>query len=286
MKLDALKESIIKHREAGRVLEGLSEILAFYELEQEGFVGFQFREELNPTGLLLTAEGGKATGIAIHIPKNMLNFEWDLVVNMLMHEMMHVEQRMRKNPITNKEEREWQAYYEMIVHNCYPKVPPLKDFYVKQFAHKAMAYYLRMGEGSDLQQKYKSEYNHLTRILETLNTMEEKEQNEISWKDFEKIEIRIGTILTVEDFPEVRKPAYQLTIDFGGLGIKKSSAQITALYTKEELIGQQIMAVVNFPKKQIATFMSECLVMGVYGKNEDVILLHPGKKVENGSKVG
>ena len=109
---------------------------------------------------------------------------------------------------------------------------------------------------------------------------------EISWADFEKIDMRSGTIVSVSDFPKARNPAYQLEIDFGPLGIKKSSAQITSLYTKEELIGKQIMAVVNFPKKQIATFMSECLVMGVYGNNNDVILLNPERKVENGSKIG
>ncbi|WP_230466656.1 tRNA-binding protein [Faecalibacter macacae] len=108
----------------------------------------------------------------------------------------------------------------------------------------------------------------------------------ISWSDFEKIDIRVGTIISVNDFPEAKNPAYQLEIDFGLLGIKKSSAQITTLYSKDDLINQQIIAVVNFPKKQIATFMSECLVMGVYGNNKDVILLNPERKVENGLKIG
>ncbi|WP_286495374.1 tRNA-binding protein [Empedobacter sp. R132-2] len=108
----------------------------------------------------------------------------------------------------------------------------------------------------------------------------------MSWQDFEKLDMRIGTIISANNFPKARNPAYQLEIDFGPLGIKKSSAQITSLYNKEELIGKQIMAVVNFPKKQIATFMSECLVMGVYGNNNDVILLNPERKVENGSKIG
>ncbi|WP_313253757.1 tRNA-binding protein [Empedobacter sp.] len=108
----------------------------------------------------------------------------------------------------------------------------------------------------------------------------------MSWQDFEKVDMRIGTIISANDFPKARNPAYQLEIDFGPLGIKKSSAQITSLYSKEELIGKQIMAVINFPKKQIATFMSECLVMGVYGNNNDVILLNPEQKVENGSKIG
>lgn len=108
----------------------------------------------------------------------------------------------------------------------------------------------------------------------------------ISWQDFEKVDIRVGTVISVNDFPKAKNPAYILEIDFGLLGTKKSSAQITSLYAKEELIGKQIIAIVNFPKKQIATFMSECLVMGVYGNNKDVILLHPERKVENGSKIG
>lgn len=108
---------------------------------------------------------------------------------------------------------------------------------------------------------------------------------EISWKDFEKIEMRVGTILDVKDFPEARNPAYQLHIDFGNIiGVKKTSAQITSLYEKDHLIGRQIVAVVNFPKKQIGPFMSECLVLGaVNGK--DVTLLHPGLAVENGLRI-
>jgi tRNA-binding protein len=106
----------------------------------------------------------------------------------------------------------------------------------------------------------------------------------INFEDFTKVDLRIGTIIEVDDFPKARHPAYQLTIDFGDLGIKKSSAQITTIYTKEELLGRQIVATINFPKKQIANFMSECLVMGaVDGK--DVILLKPEHKVKNGSTV-
>lgn len=109
---------------------------------------------------------------------------------------------------------------------------------------------------------------------------------EISWSDFEKIDMRVGTISRVEDFPEARNPSYKLYINFGELGELKTSAQITTLYKKEELIDKQIIAVVNFPKKQIGPFMSECLVMGVLGKENDVILLQPGQKVQDGFKIG
>ena len=108
----------------------------------------------------------------------------------------------------------------------------------------------------------------------------------ISWQDFEKIEMRCGTILEATVFEKAKKPAYKLKIDFGESGIKHSSAQITALYTPEELIGKQVIAVVNFPPKQIANFMSECLVMGVYNEKNDVVLLHPSVSVGNGTKVG
>lgn len=106
----------------------------------------------------------------------------------------------------------------------------------------------------------------------------------IFFEDFTKVDLRIGTIIEVNDFPEARNPAYQLTIDFGDLGIKKSSAQITTLYKKEDLLNKQIVAVVNFPKKQIAKFMSECLVLGAV-KDKTVILLNPENKVKNGSVV-
>jgi tRNA-binding protein len=106
----------------------------------------------------------------------------------------------------------------------------------------------------------------------------------ISWQDFEKVELRIGTVLKAEDFPEANKPAYKLEIDFGELGIKKSSAQITELYTKEELVGRQVLAVVNFEPKQVANFMSECLVTG-FVTDEGVVLASIDKKVKNGLKL-
>lgn len=106
----------------------------------------------------------------------------------------------------------------------------------------------------------------------------------ITFEDFTKVDLRIGTIIEVKDFPNAHRPAYQLTIDFGDLGIKKSSAQITTQYQKEDLRDRQIVAVVNFPKKQIANFMSECLVVGAV-KADDVFLLHPETKVKNGVVV-
>lgn len=108
----------------------------------------------------------------------------------------------------------------------------------------------------------------------------------ISWDDFEKIDIRLGTILEATPFPNAKKPAYRLLIDFGPAGIKKSSAQITAHYHVDELVGRQIIAVVNFPPKQIANFQSECLVLGIYDEQNEVVLLKPDKPTANGAKIG
>jgi len=110
--------------------------------------------------------------------------------------------------------------------------------------------------------------------------------NHINWNDFSKIEIRVGTIINAEIFNEARNPAYKLKIDFGDLGIKKSSAQITKLYQPNDIIGKQIVAVVNFPPKQIANMMSECLVLGALGDNKEVILLTTEKSIKNGAKIG
>jgi len=110
---------------------------------------------------------------------------------------------------------------------------------------------------------------------------------DLTWSEFERTDMRVGTIIEVNDFPEARKPAYQLTIDFGAeIGIRKSSAQITTHYKKEDLLNLQIISVVNFPKKQIGKFMSECLVLGAIGKEGDVILLTPDFKIENGLRIG
>tara|TARA_R110002096_G_scaffold257381_1_gene450725 strand:- start:46601 stop:46942 length:342 start_codon:yes stop_codon:yes gene_type:complete len=108
----------------------------------------------------------------------------------------------------------------------------------------------------------------------------------ISWDDFEKVELRIGTVVRAEEFPEARKPAYKVWVDFGGdLGIKKSSAQITVHYTPEELIGKQIVAVVNFPVKQIGPIKSEFLLTGFYDESGDVVVAKPERAVPNGARL-
>lgn len=108
----------------------------------------------------------------------------------------------------------------------------------------------------------------------------------LTWDEFSKVDIRTGTILAAEVFEGLRKPAYKIKIDFGELGIRKTSAQLTKLYTPEDLIGKQVLAVVNFPKKQIKNFMSECLILGAIGKDGEVVLAETERKTDNGLRIG
>lgn len=109
--------------------------------------------------------------------------------------------------------------------------------------------------------------------------------NVITWADFEKVDIRTGTIVAAEAFPQARKPAYKLTIDFGEFGTKRTSAQLTALYSRDALVGKQVVAVVNFPPKQIATFISECLVLGAVADDGSVTLLQTERQTKNGQRI-
>ncbi len=118
--------------------------------------------------------------------------------------------------------------------------------------------------------------------MENLN---QKQNNILTWHEFENVRIVVGTIIEVEEFPKAIKPSYKLSIDFGTIGIKKSSAQITKRYTKSQLIGKQVVAVINFPPKQIADFISECLVLGAVGENGEVTLLTTDLPVDNGLQI-
>ena len=110
-------------------------------------------------------------------------------------------------------------------------------------------------------------------------------KEEISFEEFINVDIRIGTVIEIKDFPKARKAAYQLIIDFGAIGIKKSSAQITDLYSKEELLHKQVSAIVNFKPRQIANFLSECLILGIYDKDGHVVLLQTSQPIKNGEQI-
>ncbi|MBP93170.1 tRNA-binding protein [Bizionia echini] len=110
-------------------------------------------------------------------------------------------------------------------------------------------------------------------------------ENTLTWNEFTKVDMRVGTIISAEIFKEVKNPAYKLLVDFGSLGKLKTSAQITNLYTAEGVVGKQVIAVVNFPPKQIANMMSECLILGGLGDNKDVVLLQPERNMPNGTKI-
>lgn len=110
-------------------------------------------------------------------------------------------------------------------------------------------------------------------------------KEETSFEDFIKVDVRIGTITEVKEFPKAKKPAYQILIDFGTIGVKKSSAQITEFYTKEKLLGKQVIAIINFNPRQIANFMSECLILGVYNKDGHVVLLQTSQPIKNGEQI-
>lgn len=112
------------------------------------------------------------------------------------------------------------------------------------------------------------------------------EKVNLTWDEFMRVEMRVGTIISAEEFKEVRNPAYKMIIDFGEYGKRKTSAQITKLYSPEQLIGRQVVAVINFPSKQIANIMSECLVLGGIGENKEVILIAPEREVKNGTRIG
>ncbi|WP_369048417.1 tRNA-binding protein [Tenacibaculum sp. UWU-22] len=116
--------------------------------------------------------------------------------------------------------------------------------------------------------------------------MTKRNEKKLTWREFMNVEMRVGTVIAAEEFKEAQNPAYKLIIDFGEYGTQKTSAQITKLYDAEKLIGKQIIAVVNFPPKQIANMMSECLVLGAVGENKEVTLIEPERNVKNGTRIG
>ncbi|WP_295199290.1 hypothetical protein [uncultured Chryseobacterium sp.] len=168
MNFDQIHLHLDAYKKHHQITEAAEYLIRSFQLEHENFAGFGFREELSPNSLLLTAEGQLGKPQKVMIPRNLFEFDLSLVLNMIAHEMLHVRQKAPGNVLEDKNEREFQAYYEMLFHRVFPQIPEVSDYYKKFFGNKALEYYQRMGEGSELQQKYavqKAEIEHLIYLL-------------------------------------------------------------------------------------------------------------------------
>ena len=154
--------------ELGQTIEAAHFLATEYGLENPNFKGFELREKAEPNFILMTTEGVFGEPQIIRIPENTFDFPTELMLNLLAHEMVHVLQKTQKNAIQDKNEREWQAYYEMLFHETFPKIPEVSDFHKKFFANKALEYYSRMGENSPLQLKYATQKQNVLNLLVTI----------------------------------------------------------------------------------------------------------------------
>lgn len=168
MILDLAKSHIEEYSKHGQIIDAAEYIINSFSLGHPNFAGFGFREENSPNSILLTAEGNLGETQMVKIPKNLFDFDLSLVLNVLAHEMLHVRQKAPGQLVEDKNEREWQAYYEMLFHRNFPNIPDAPDFNRIQFAEKALEYYRRMGEGSALQMKYAEERTEVKNLLDTM----------------------------------------------------------------------------------------------------------------------
>ena len=169
MNYEKLQFNLNAYKETGEILDGARFLIHKFELDDENFLGFGFREELEKNSILLTANGEIGDMQEVMIPRNLFDFDLTLVLNMLAHEMLHVRQKSSKMMIMDKNEREWQAYYEMLFHPNFPQIPELSDYYKNFFGEKALIYYGRMGEGSELQLKYLEQKKEVETLLKKIN---------------------------------------------------------------------------------------------------------------------
>ena len=168
MNYEKLQFNLNAYTETGEILDGAKFLIHQFDLDDDNFAGFGFREELETNSILLTANGELGELQHVMIPRNLFDFDLTLVLNMLAHEMLHVRQKSPRMMIMDKNEREWQAYYEMLFHTNFPQIPKLSDYYIKFFGEKALIYYSRMGEGSELQLKYLEQKLEVEKLLENL----------------------------------------------------------------------------------------------------------------------
>ncbi|MGZ5263220.1 MAG: hypothetical protein ACXWCF_05455 [Kaistella sp.] len=157
MNLEHISDHVAAYKTHDQIIDAANFIISSFGMDHENFAGFGFRTELEPNKMLLTAEGTLGGRQMVMIPKNLFDFDLKLVINMIAHEMLHVRQKAPENLVEDKNEREFQAYYEMLFHTVFPNVPEVSDFHKKFFGEKALEYYRRMGEGSELQEKYKEQ---------------------------------------------------------------------------------------------------------------------------------
>jgi len=168
MNYEKLQFNLDAYKETGEILDAAKFLIHEFGLDDDNFAGFGFREELEKTSVLLTANGEIGDMQEVLIPRNLFDFDLALVLNLLAHEMLHVRQKSSRMMIMDKNEREWQAYYEMLFHINFPQIPELSDYYKKFFGEKALIYYSRMGEGSELQLKYLEQKIEVEKLLEDL----------------------------------------------------------------------------------------------------------------------
>ena len=168
MDYEKLKFNLNAYKETGEVLDAARFLIHEFDLDDDNFAGFGFRKELEKTSILLTANGELGDMQEVMVPRNLFDFDLTLVLNLLAHEMLHVRQKSPKMMIMDKNEREWQAYYEILFHINYPQIPELSDYYKNFFGEKALVYYGRMGEGSELQQKYAEQKIQLELFLQDI----------------------------------------------------------------------------------------------------------------------
>ncbi|UZX28722.1 hypothetical protein [Riemerella anatipestifer] len=172
MDLNKVEFHIDAYKTHGQILDAASFVIKAFGLEHFNFAGFDFREEMDARSIVLTTEGELSQPQKVKIPKNLFDFDFNLVLNLIAHEMLHVRQKAQETLVEDKNEREFQAYYETLFHKVFPQIPDAPDFNRKQFADKALEYYRRMGEGSALQEKYafqKDEVEALKRVLSREN---------------------------------------------------------------------------------------------------------------------
>jgi hypothetical protein len=169
MNFEQINLHLEAYKEHNQTIDAAKYLIHSFNLEHENFAGFGFREELSPNSMLLTAEGELGQPQTVMIPKNLFDFDLNLVLNMIAHEMLHVRQKAPGHVIEDKNEREFQAYYEMLFHKVFPQIPEVSDFHKKFFGEKALEYYKRMGENSELQTKYAEQKKELEQLISSLS---------------------------------------------------------------------------------------------------------------------